>query len=323
MEYRTLTGTGAKVSRVCLGTMTLGAQVDEAESIRLVHRALDLGVNFIDVADAYNKGLTETIVGKALEGKREGVVLVSKVRWLVGAHEFKDQGLSRWHILKGVEASLRRLRTDCLDVLLYHGADYSTPYEESLAAGDKLVRDGKVMYYGVCNEAAWQVCHQVNLARQRNLTPPTVTQVPYNLITRGIEPELLPFVREYKVGLMVYNPLAGGLLTGKHDPARAPAEGTRFQVRQDYYNRYWRDTNFSAVADLMSIAKEAGKTPVQLALQWLLAQPAVDAVILGATSVEQLEENIASAEGKLDEETLKACDRVWQRIRGESFQYNR
>jgi aryl-alcohol dehydrogenase (NADP+) len=145
MNYRTLTGTGAKVSRICLGTMTFGGQVNEADSIRMIHRALDAGVTFIDTADVYNQGATESILGKALKGRRDNVVLASKVRWAVGEHKQKDVGLSRWHILRGVEASLKRLETECLDILYLHAPDYTTPLEESLAAADHLVRQGKAL----------------------------------------------------------------------------------------------------------------------------------------------------------------------------------
>lgn len=323
MEYRYLTGTGTKISRLCLGTMVFGNQVPEPDAIRIIQRALDLGINFIDTADRYNVGLTETIVGKAIKGRRDGLVLASKVRWLVGDYEMKDQGLARWHILRGVEASLRRLQTDCLDILFFHGADYNVPVEESLAAADKLVRDGKIMYYGLSNQAAWQFCRAQWLCDRRNWFAPTVSQVPYNLITRGIEQEFLPFCREMKVGVTVYNPLAAGLLTGKHDPSKPPSEGTRFALNKECFGRYWRDPNFSALAALSDIAKEAGKTPVQLALQWLAHQQTVDAIIIGASKLEQLETNVAAVAGKLDEDTLRACDEVWAKIRGESFQYNR
>jgi aryl-alcohol dehydrogenase-like predicted oxidoreductase len=323
MEYRTFRGTGAKISRLCLGTMTFGAQVDEATSIRMIHRSLEAGINFVDTADVYNQGVTETIVGKALKDRREGVVLVSKVRGQIGSYALKDQGLTRWHILHGVEASLKRLQTEALDVLLLHAPDDHTPLEEALSACDMLVRQGKIMYYGLSNHAAWQVCRAQWLAERYHFQAPVITQVPYNLIARGIEQEFLPFCRALEVGVMVYNPLAGGLLSGKHDPAQAPAEGTRFQFNQDYYHRYWRDANFAAAAELLEIARKTGKTLVQLALQWLAAQEAVDTIILGASKPEQLEENLASAEGTVDQDTLAACDRVWQKIKGPSFQYNR
>ncbi len=323
MEYRALTGTGAKVSRLCLGTMTFGGQVTEADAIRMVHRALDLGINFVDTADIYNEGASEIIVGKALQGRRDGVVLLSKVRWQVGPHEWKDQGLSRWHIQRGVEASLKRLQTDCLDVLVLHCPDYDTPLEESLAAADLLVRQGKVLYIGMSNYAAWQVCRAQWLGERHGFAVPVVTQAPYNLLTRGIEAEFVPFCRAQHVAIMAYNPLAAGLLTGKHDPTKAPSQGTRFQLDQEYYGRYWSEANFAWVAELQTIAQQAGKTLVQLALQWLVSRDAVDAVILGASRLNQLEENIAAAEGRLAVQTLAACDEVWKKIKGPSFQYNR
>lgn len=323
MEYRTLRGTGTTISRLCLGTMTFGAQADEATSIRMIQYALDAGINFIDTADIYNQGVTETIVGKALEGRRNDVVLVSKVRWLVGPNPRRDQGLARWHIIRGVEASLKRLRTDCLDILFLHSPDYNTPLEESLAACDQLVRQGKIMYYGMSNYAAWQICYAKWLAERHHIAAPVVTQSVYNLITRTADPELLPMCRTLQVGLMVYNPLAGGLLTGKHDPSKPPSEGTRFQLNKEYYARYWKNGNFAALADLQDIARKASKTMVQLAYQWLLSQDTVDAIIVGASRLEQLEENLAAADGRLDKETLDECDKVWQDIRGPSFQYNR
>ena len=323
MEYRVLTGTGTKISRLCLGTFIFGTQVDEAESIRLIHRALDAGINFVDCADIYGSGAAETILGKALQGKRAGVVLTSKVRWQVGPHRFKDQGLSRWHIIRGVEASLKRLQTDCLDILFLHSPDYETPLEESLAAADLLVRQGKVMYVGMSNYAAWQMCRAQWICERHNYAPPVVTQVVYNMITRGIEQEFIPYCREMKVGITVYNPLAGGLLTGKHDPGKGPIPGTRFDLRKDYYERYWQEANWEAVAALGRIAQEAGRSLVELALQWLVAQQAVDAIVLGVSKIEHLDQNIAAAEGKLDSATLEACDTVWKKIRGPSFPYNR
>lgn len=323
MEYRVLTGTGAKVSRVCLGTMTFGAQVNEAESIRMVHRAMDAGVNFIDTADVYNQGLTETILAKALKDRRDRVVLASKVRNQIGPDRFRDQGLSRWHIMKGTEACLRRLDTDCLDILYLHRPDYDTPLEESLAATDLLVRQGKVMYVGLSNYAAWQMCRAQWICDRQGLAVPVVTQSVYHMLARGIEQEVLPFCRALKVGVTVYNPLAGGLLTGKHNPQASPAENTRFQLNKDYYGRYWRDSHFAAVQELLEIARQANKTPVALALQWLVAQDAVDAIIIGASNMSQLDENLSAWDGKLDAATLQAIDGVWNKIKGDSFAYNR
>jgi aryl-alcohol dehydrogenase-like predicted oxidoreductase len=179
------------------------------------------------------------------------------------------------------------------------------------------------MYVGMSNHAAWQVCQALWLCDQHRLTPPVVMQCPYNLVTRGIEQEFLPLCREFSLGVTVYNPLAGGLLTGKHDRTRPPREDTRFDRDDQYYNRYWLDSHFDALADLVGIADQAGKKPVELALQWLAAQEVVDAIILGASRMEQLEQNLSAWDGVLDQDTLQACDRVWAGLRGDTFRYNR
>jgi aryl-alcohol dehydrogenase-like predicted oxidoreductase len=323
MEYRTLRGAGITVSRLSLGTMTFGAQTDESTAMRMVHMAIDAGVNFIDVADVYVGGVSEEIVAKALKGKRNQVVLASKVCNFVGQDRIKDAGLHRWHVIRGVEASLKRLGTDCLDICYLHRPDYHTPIEETLAAFDTLVQQGKVVYVGMSNHAAWQICEALWRCHANRWAPPVVTQVPYNLLTRGIEQELVPFSEVMNVGITVYNPLAGGLLTGKHRKESGPEEGTRFDLSEEYYRRYWLDSNLDAVAELRGIAADAGKSMTELAFQWLLSQPHVDSVIVGVSKIEHLEENLQAAEGKLDEATLKACDQVWGRLRGDYFRYNR
>lgn len=322
MEYRTLTGTGATVSRICLGTMTFGDQVDESDAIRMTHRALDAGVNFVDTADMYTDGLSEIITGKALKGKRDGVVLATKVGNPVGSHELKDDGLTRWHIINGVEASLKRMDVECIDIYYLHIPDYNTPLEETLAAFDHLVRQGKIMYVGMSNFASWQSCQALWICEKNNFSPPVVTQHVYNLVTRGIEQELIPSCRELGLGLTVYNPLAAGLLTGKHSRT-APTEGTRLQMNEYYHDRYWHNSNFDALTELMEIAEQAGKKPVELAFQWLAAQDVVDSILVGFSKMEHLEENLTAWEGELDDDTLKACDDVWEKIRGDSFKYNR
>ncbi len=323
MKYRTLTGTGVTVSRICLGTMTFGEQVEEADAIRMVHRAIDAGVDFIDTADVYTKGASEIITGKALKGKRGGVILASKVANPSGQFRQKDRGLHRWHIIKGVEACLKRLDADCLDICYLHKPDYSTPLEESLAAFEHLVQQGKVIYVGMSNYAAWQVCQARWICDKRNYSPPVVTQNVYNLLTRGIEQEFVPFIRELNIGLTVYNPLAAGLLTGKHRRDDGPVKGTRFDTNKEYFGRYWKETNFEALDELMEIAQKAGKKPIELAFQWLAAQDAVDSIIIGFSRMEHLEENLTAWEGELDKDTLEACDKVWDRVKGDVFQYNR
>ena len=323
MKYHILTGTGAEVSRLCLGTMTFGAQADEAEAKRLVQRALDAGINFFDTADVYNEGAAETILGKALKGHRDGVVVASKLRNPMGEHPRKDYGLSRWHVIHAVEASLKRLGIECLDILYFHQPDYNTPLEESLSASDQLVRQGKVMYIGTSNHAAWQICKALWLCDRDRLSAPRVTQVVYNLLARGIEQELLPFCRAHGIGMTVYNPLAAGLLTGKHSRAQGPVQGSRLQLNQAYYQRYWSDANLDATAELEEVAKRAGIKLVALAYRWLAAQEMVDAIVVGASRLEQLEENLSLWDGELCADTLEACDRVWAKLRGPSYPYNR
>ncbi|MBC7235516.1 MAG: aldo/keto reductase [Chloroflexi bacterium] len=323
MEYQPLNGTGAIVSRVSLGTMTFGHETDEPTSIRMVDIALDAGINWIDTANAYSRGRSEEILGKALQGKRDRVVLASKVANLVGPDPRRDQGLHRWHILRAVEDSLRRLNTDRLDILYMHRPDHVTPIEETLAAIDTLVRQGKVIYVGMSNFAAWQLCEAKLKAEFHGWAKPVVTQVPYNLITRSIDAECVPFCREHNMAITCYNPLAAGLLTGKHRGAGAPSEHTRFAESEQYYRRYWHEANFKAVDRLAEIAEQAGKTLIELSLQWLLSQPHVTSVILGARTIEHLESNLKAIEGRLDQATLAACDEVWEGLRGVHFSYIR
>jgi len=323
MEYQTLRGTGAAVSRICLGTMTFGDQADEESAIRMTEAAIDAGVNFIDTADVYVKGMSEQILGKALKGKRNRIILASKVAGLAGDDPRRDSGLHRWHVIRGVEASLKRLQTDCLDICYLHHPDLNTPIEETMAAFDTLVQQGKVMYVGMSNHAAWQMCEARWKCDVRGWSPPVVMQVPYNLITRGIEEECVAFSKAMNIGMAVYNPVAAGMLIGKHDREREPAAGTRFDYSDNYRDRFWHDVNFAAVDELARIAADAGLSLVELALQWLVTQDHVDSVILGASRIEHLEQNIEAAEGRLSEDTLAACDDVWAKLRGPHFRYNR
>jgi aryl-alcohol dehydrogenase-like predicted oxidoreductase len=323
MDIQPLRGIGTHVSRVSLGTMTFGQQADEATSRQIIDMALDGGVTFVDCADVYTKGASEEIVGRALQGRRDGIVLASKVGNRVGPDAHLDAGLHRGHVLRAVERSLARLQTDRLDLLYMHRPDPHTPMEETLAAFDQLVRDGKVLYVGMSNHAAWQVGDARWLARQAGQTLPTVLQVPYNPIARSIDEECVAFARAHGLSLVVYNPLAGGLLTGKHDRGAEPAAGTRFALNAMYRDRFWSEPHFDAVERLGKVAGDAGLTLPQLAFRWLMSQPHVDSVILGVSKPEHLEQNLAACEGRLDEATLAACDEVWQRLRGPHFRYNR
>jgi aryl-alcohol dehydrogenase-like predicted oxidoreductase len=303
--------------------MTFGAQSDQASAQRMVDCCLDAGINFFDTANVYNRGAAETILGKALQGRREKVVLASKVRGKMGDAP-GDEGLSRDAITKAIDASLKRLGTDYVDLYYLHLPDYAAPVEETLETMQELVRAGKVRFPAVSNYAAWQVCEILWICEKRGYQPYFISQPMYNLLARGIEEEYLPFCQRFGVAVVPYNPLAGGLLTGKHSRQSGPPPGTRFDGNKMYQDRYWLDDDFAAVEELRAVAREAGKTLVELALQWLLSQPLVDSIILGASRVEQLEENLKAAEGaRLEKPVLSRCDIVWKRLRGITPKYNR
>ncbi|MGH9432873.1 MAG: aldo/keto reductase [Terriglobia bacterium] len=318
-----LNHTELRVSRLSFGTMSFGSQADQHAANRMTAQCLDAGINFFDTANMYNHGRAEDVLGKALRTRRRDVVLASKVRSKMG--EAPDEsGLSRAAILKAIEASLARLGTDYLDIYYLHWPDYAVPLEETLAALDELVRAGKVRYPGVSNYAAWQVCEMHSIAAQLGAKPPYISQPMYNLLARGIEDEYLPFAKHYGIAVIPYNPLAGGLLTGKHARQTKAKPGSRFDNNPLYLNRYWHDDYFDAVEALKGIARRAGKTLIALSLEWLLSQPQVDSAILGASNPEQLAQNLKSAPGgPLPADVLDACDKVWKRLRGITPKYNR
>jgi 1-deoxyxylulose-5-phosphate synthase len=323
MQYRVLPQTGLKVSRLSFGTMTFGSQADLATADRMVGQCLEAGINFFDTANMYNLGKAEEILGEILKGRRQSVVLASKVRAKMGDAP-DDVGLSRAALRKAIDASLRRLKTDYLDLYYLHQPDYSTPIEETLEAMDELVRAGKVRYPAVSNYAAWQVAEILWITEQKAYQPPYISQPMYNLLARGIEEEYLPFAKRFGVAVVPYNPLAGGLLTGKHTRESQPSTGSRFDHNPLYLGRYWHEDYFAAVDELKAIAQNAGKTLIELSLQWLLSQPVVDSVILGASRPEQLAQNLEACEADpLDSNTLSCCDAVWKRLRGITPKYNR
>jgi aryl-alcohol dehydrogenase-like predicted oxidoreductase len=314
--------TDLNVSRLCFGTMTFGGQADEAASKAMIDRCLEAGINFIDTANVYNRGQSEILVGKALQGRRQDVILASKVRGKMGDAP-DESGLSRAAMRKAIEDSLRRLGTDYLDLYYLHQPDYAVPIEETLETMDELVREGKVRYPAVSNYASWQVTEMLCLARKKGYRPATISQPMYNLLARGIEQEYLPMCKHFGVSTVVYNPLAGGMLTGKQNKA-APIGGSRFDRNEMYLNRYWHDPMFEAVEDVRAIARRAGRSMVSLALNWLLHHSQADCVILGASRLEQLNENLAAAEeGPLADDILEACDAVWEHLRGVTPKYNR
>lgn len=321
MDCNYLGGTGLNVSRVCLGTMNFGSKMTEQTVVdTAVARALEAGINFFDTADQYADGRSEEMLGRALGSRRSDVVIASKVGY--PCMEKKVFSLSRNSIIHGVEGSLRRLGTDYLDIYYLHSPDYNTPLEESLEALNDVVRHGKVRYIGMSNYAAWQMCEALHICRRNHWAVPVVSETCYNALTRGAENELVPFVREKKIGMTVFNPLAGGMLTGKHKRG-APTPGTRFE-NPNYQKRYWREDNFKAIDELTALAEELGTTLLSLSYRWCLSQPWVSSIITGFSSLEQMQINLKAAEGgPLPADALTKCNEVWESINGGRVQYNR
>ena len=327
MKYRKFAGTGLKVSGLCLGTMTFGGQTPADEAAAMVRFALDNGVNFIDTADIYpdaggrTGGASEEAVGKGIKGRRDQVILATKVRFPMGGG-INDKGLTRRHIIRSVEASLKRLKTDYIDIYYMHLPDPDTPIEESLRAMDDLVRDGKIRYVGLSNYASWQVADALAAADKRNLVPPVITENVYNMLTRSIEEELVPCVKHHRLSLAVYNPLCGGLLTGKHHMSDGLTKGTRFTDDPAYAARYWNEDNFKAITRLEDIALKAGIPLIELAMRWVATHDYVTSIITGCSRMEQLEQNLHLLDrGPLSADIMEACDRGWKDLAGSRFLY--
>ncbi len=317
-----LNRSGLRCSRVCLGTMTFGAQLGMKESHRLLDIAFDRGIFYFDTANAYSAGESEKILGAWSRSRRDKVVISTKVRYQVGDDPM-SVGLSRRTILREVEQSLKRLNTDYIDILYLHQPDYATDILETLFAVNDLMRAGKVLTLGVSNFAAWQIVEAHWKAENAGLTPPLVVQPMYNLIARGIEQELLPCCTALNLAVYTYNPLAAGILTGKHDFSKGVTGKGRFTVFPYYVDRYWTEAGFKAVDQLKRIAENCNRSPVSLALQWALDRPGVTGIIIGASSEAQLVSNLDALGDPLDEQTLKACDEVWNQFHGPVAKYNR
>ena len=318
MKIKRLGGTGLKVTEICLGTMTFGYQCDQQTSFRIMDSAVERGVNFIDTADVYpvpvsleRAGKTEEIIGKWLEGKRDRVVLATKCRMPMGSRP-NDGGLSRKHILEAIDASLRRLGTDYVDLYQVHSPDPETPIEETLRALDTIVESGKARYIGCSNFPAWELGRALWTSDRLGVARFDSVQPRYNLLFREIENELLPLCADQRIGVIVYNPLAGGFLSGKHRHGAPPADNTRFAVAGKLYmDRYWNDHAFEAVRRLSEFFAPRDKSLLHVALAWVLARAEITSAIVGATSVEQLNESLSGYEISLDPEEMAACDDVW------------
>ncbi len=317
MKHTRLGRTGLQVSRLCLGTMTFGFQSDEKTATAIMDKAFAGGVTFFDTADVYPlgapagaQGRTEEIVGKWLEGRRDRVVLATKCFGRTGPSRW-DQGNSRKHILDAVDASLRRLQTDYIDLYQLHGPDPDTPIDETLRALEDMVRSGKVRYVGCSNFQAYQLARAIGRSEAMNVVRFDCIQPRYNMLFREFERELFPLCREEGIGVIPYNPIAGGLLSGKHNPDAGPEEGSRFTLGTAagrYQDRYWHEGMFRTVEQLRPIAAEAGMSMTQLALAWVMANPVITAPIIGASRPEQLDDSLKAAETPLDAEIKQRID---------------
>jgi len=322
METRRMGRTGLRVSAICLGTMTFGNQADRATSFAIMDVADAAGIDFFDTADVYPLGggpelvgATERIVGEWLRerGARARIVLATKCRGAMGPRP-TDEGLSRRHVIAACEASLRRLGTDYVDLYQMHWPDLETPIEETLRALDSLVRAGKVRYIGVSNYPAWQLADALGTSELRGLARLDCDQPRYNLLYRMIEDEILPLCRAHGVGVIAYNPLAGGMLTGRYRAIREVQEGTRFALAgagEIYRRRYWHEEVFDVVDRLATYLQGRGTSITHAALAWVLAQPGITSAIVGASRPEQLEDSLRAVDLTLDEEDLRACDDAW------------
>ncbi len=306
-----------------MGAMTFGSQVSEADALRMIDICLDAGINFFDTANVYNDGLSEQITGSCLQGRRDKVILASKVRGAMG-DPVRYEGLSKQAMMTSVEESLGRLKTDYLDLLYLHMPDYDAPVEETLETLETLRAQGKIRHGATSNYAAWQLAEMRCICQERGWQWPAVSQPMYNALARGIEQEYIPFAKTYGVSMVVYNPLAGGLLTGKQSRQSGPIEGTRFDGNERYLNRYWHGGYFEAVEGMKAVGARAGRPLLEIAFRWLLDQQQVDSVILGASKIEHLEANIrAAAAAPLASEVREECDEVWRKLRGPTPFYNR
>ena len=324
MEHARLGRTGLQVSRLCLGTMTFGLQTDESTAVAILDRAAEGGIDFLDTSDAYplggdlsTRGITEEILGRWLRGKRDRFIVATKCFARTGPAPF-DGGNSRKHIMAAVDASLRRLQTDYIDLYQLHGYDTETPIDETLGALDDLVRAGKVRYTGCSNFLTYRLVRAVGRSETLGLTRLDSVQPRYNLLFRQIEREMLPFCREDGVGVIPYNPIAGGMLTGKHSRSAPPAEGTRFTLgtaAANYQNRYWHEREFDTVDELLQLAEKAGTSLVTLSVAWVLANPAITAPIIGASKPDQLDASLAAVDYDLSEDLKQQLDERTQQYR--------
>jgi aryl-alcohol dehydrogenase-like predicted oxidoreductase len=314
MEYRSLGRTGAQVSALCLGCMNFGdthSGASEADSIAIVHRALDAGINFLDTANVYGRGVSETVTGKALSGgKRDRVFLATKFYNRMDDHDPNAWGSHRFHIMKAVEDSLRRLDTDHIDLYQVHRPKASIPIDETLRALDDLVTQGKVRYLGTSTFGAWQLVESLWAAKELGLNRFVCEQPPYNLLDRRIERELLPACRTYGFGVIPWAPIAGGLLTGKYRLGQARPAGVRYE--KGAFNNRDNDAALAKVEEYLQFCEERGYAPTQFAMAWCAAQPGITSPIIGPRTLDQLEDYLRSLELKPTDEDLQRINQIFE-----------
>lgn len=314
MKYRKLGSSGLVVSAFSLGTMQFGrgmnmGGLDQQATQSMVRFALDQGINFIDTADVYSLGESETLVGEALRGLRSEVVLATKARLPMNPGNVNHAGATRVNLIRELEASLRRLQTDYVDLYQIHGWDSTTPLEETLRTLDDLVRSGKVRYIGLSNYYAWQAATAIALQERQHLERYVTAQLYYSLVGRDLEAEWLPFAQYQGLGVLVWSPLAGGFLSGKYDAANPPAAGTRYAEAGNFVP-IDKDRGFRVIASLRAVAQRRGATPAQVALAWLLTRPAISSVIIAARTNERLAENIRAIDLDLSTDDRRELDQV-------------
>lgn len=299
-------------ARLFLGAMNFGKRTPEAESKAILRRALELGVVHIDTANAYGEGISETIVGEALRGIRDQVTIATKCGF--GRVAGKPEGLSRARIHEAIDQSLSRLGTDHVDVYYLHVPDHGTPIDETLDAVAELLEKKKILSWGISNYAAWQVLEMMHKADARKMPRPVIAQQLYNVLLRQLDVEYFPFAREYQLHTTVYNPLAGGLLSGKHSRDGSTQRGSRFDKNRLYQGRYFTDAMFDRVDALADLARAENMNLLDLSYAWLAGAPGVDSILLGPASVKQLEEGVTACERGLTPEVrglVDALHRMW------------
>jgi aryl-alcohol dehydrogenase-like predicted oxidoreductase len=312
MHYRKLGNSGVLVSSLSLGTMQFGRGMNmgglgQAETTAMVRFALDQGVNLIDTADVYSRGESETLIGNAIRDVRDRIVLATKGRLPMSDVDLNHSGATRKNLIREVEASLRRLQTDYIDLYQVHGWDSLTPLEETLRALDDLVHAGKVRYVGLSNYLAWQAATALAVQERERLTRYITAQMYYSLVGRELEHEFLPFAEHHRVGILVWSPLAGGFLSGKYDRQRPPPAGTRFAEAGPFVP-FDRDRGYDVIDVLRRVAERRSATPAQIAIAWLLLRPMVSSVIVAARDNQRLAENLRAADIVLDSEDIQALD---------------